>query len=158
MFISIPALLSEAWTIPRFKAVVIMPRGQQKEFTICRASISEKQQWRAFSLAEHAVFAHQLNCIGTQQHQRRKSDGVSLCLSPTRGAYAVSLPVAPFRCQPTVVCQRLKQARCVGWSRKGLKLGDRGGFGGVGWEQEEGWLGREERGRGICPWACFVLS
>lgn len=97
----------------------------------------------------------QLNCM---EQQRRKSDGVSLCLSLLCIVRSVSLPVAPFWCQPTIICQRFKQTGYVGWSRKRKKLGEQGVFGGAGWKQEEGWVGRGERGRKICPWACFVLN
>lgn len=73
--------------------------------------------------------------------------GFSLFVATAQSARAASLPVAPFWCQPAVVCQRLKQAGCVGWSRKGW---DTKGIG----ERAGGRLGRKERGgrgRGICP-------
>lgn len=66
--------------------------------------------------------------------------GFSLFVATAQSARAASLPVAPFWCQPAVVCQRLKQTGCVGWSRKGWILG------GSWREREEGWVGRKEGG------------
>lgn len=71
-------------------------------------------------------------CTSTQLHWHAAAPeeevcwGFSLFVATVQSARAASLPVAPFWCQPAAVCQRLKQAGCVGWSRKGWMLGDRG--------------------------------